>query len=85
MSQSKIFSSGTPTFTGNLMLEDPQLFLDKTLKALRVLEYSTTKAVELAGYIDWIIWQNSSLRLCKWEDQLSYLLSLGRNFLKLSW
>ena len=35
---------------GNLMLGDPQLFLDKTLKALRILECSTMKAVELAVY-----------------------------------
>ena len=32
------------------MLEDPQLFVDKTLKTLRALECSTMKAVELAAY-----------------------------------
>ena len=35
---------------GNLMQEDPQWFLDKTLNALHVLECSTTKVVELAAY-----------------------------------
>ena len=32
------------------MLEDPQLFLYKTLKALCVLQCSTMKAVELVVY-----------------------------------
>ena len=47
---SRISSSWTPTFMGNLMSEDPQLFLDKTLKVLCVLECSIMKAVELVVY-----------------------------------
>lgn len=53
---------------GNLMLEDPQLFLDKTLKALCVLECFATKAVELVVY-----------RLVAFVEQWFETLQMGRS------
>ena len=39
-----------PTFSGNLVTEDPQLFIDKMVKTVRASRCSTTRAVELAAY-----------------------------------
>ena len=64
------------------MLEDPQLFLDKTLKALRVLECSAMKAIELAAYkLDSLVEQ--WFKILRMGRSAVLLISLGRNFLRL--
>ena len=39
-----------PAFMGNLLVEDPQIFIDKTVKTIRVLRCSSERVVELAAY-----------------------------------
>ena len=39
-----------PTFTGNPLIDDPQLFLDRANKAFRFLKYMCDRAVELVAY-----------------------------------
>ena len=39
-----------PTFSGKPLMEDPQLFLDNMVKAVRALQCSSTQVVELVAY-----------------------------------
>ena len=39
-----------PAFMENLLLEDKQVFIDQTVKAIRLLRCSSERAMELAMY-----------------------------------
>ena len=46
----EFFNLKPPIFLGNLVMEDPLLFIDKVGKAIKTLRCSSTRAVELTVY-----------------------------------
>ena len=64
---------------GNMLMEDPHIFIDQTVKAIRVLRCPSERVVELAAY-QLGGWPEQWYRFL-WEDPLTYLHSPGRSSL----
>ena len=63
-------------FIENLLVEDPQIFIDLTLKAIRVLRCSSERVVELATY-------SLGVRAEQWYH--NFLIGRSCNLSPLTW